>query len=85
MEPGVTCAVAPSPSHGVPAQFLLVPCIAAAAGAASSVGLEVVLGHPSPYAPDDIPLGEAMSTAHWALSQVQRVMCREGEDLADER
>jgi hypothetical protein len=36
----------------------------------------VVLGHPTPYAPDDIPLGEAMSTAHRALSQVQRVLRR---------
>jgi hypothetical protein len=26
-----------------------------------------------------------MSTAHQALSQAQRVLCREGEDLADER
>jgi hypothetical protein len=34
--------------------------------------------------PDDIPMGEAVSTAHWAVSQVQRVLCREGEDLANE-
>jgi hypothetical protein len=37
------------------------------------------------YTPDDIPLYEAMSTAHWALSQVQCVLRREGEGLADKR
>jgi hypothetical protein len=47
--------------------------------------MEVVLGHPTPYVPDDISVGEAMSTAHQALSQVQRVLHREGENLADER
>jgi hypothetical protein len=54
-------------------------------GTASGAGLEVVLGHPSPYASGDIPLDDAVSTAHRALSQVQRVLHREGEDLADER
>jgi hypothetical protein len=78
-------AVAPSPSHGASAPSPPVPRIAAAVGAASGTGLEVVLGHPTPYAPDDIPLGEAVSTAHRALSQVQRVLCREGGDLTDER
>jgi hypothetical protein len=62
-----------------------VPGTAAASGAATGVGMEVVLGHPTPYAPDDISVGEAMSTAHQALSQVQRVLHREGENLADER
>jgi hypothetical protein len=47
--------------------------------------MEVVLGHPTPYVPNNIPLGEAVSTTHRALSQVQRVLHREGEDLADER
>jgi hypothetical protein len=45
----------------------------------------VVLGHPTPYVPGDISMGEAMSTTHQALSQAQRVLHREGEDLADER
>jgi hypothetical protein len=65
--------------------ILVAPLTVAALGAATGAGMEVVLGHPTPYAPDDIPLGEAMSTAHRALSQVQRVLRREGEDLADER
>jgi hypothetical protein len=30
-------------------------------------------------------VGEAMSTAHQALSQARRVLHREGEDLVDER
>jgi hypothetical protein len=50
-----TCAAAPSPSHGAPVPSSPVPRIADGAGAASVVGLEVVLGHPTPYAPDDIP------------------------------
>jgi hypothetical protein len=55
------CALAPSPSHVVPAPFSLAPRTAAVTGAAAGAGLEVVLGHPTPYAPDDIPLGEAVS------------------------
>jgi hypothetical protein len=47
--------------------------------------MEVVLGHPTPYALGNISLGEAVSTAHQALSQAQRVLHREGEDLVDER
>jgi hypothetical protein len=47
--------------------------------------MEVVLGHPTPYVPSDISEGEAVSTAHQALSQAQRVLYRKGEDLADER
>jgi hypothetical protein len=47
--------------------------------------MEVVLGHPTPYVSGDISMGEAMSTTHQALSQAQRVLHREGEDLADER
>jgi hypothetical protein len=46
--------------------------------------MEVVLGHHTPYVSDDISLGEAVSTAHQALSQVQRILHREGEDLVDE-
>jgi hypothetical protein len=45
----------------------------------------VVLGHPTPYASGDISVSEAVSTAHQALSQVQCVLHRESEDLADER
>jgi hypothetical protein len=45
----------------------------------------VVLGHPTPYASGDISVGEAVSTAHQALSQAQHVLHHEGEDLADER
>jgi hypothetical protein len=40
------------------------PHRAAASGAATSVGMEVVLGHPTPYTPCDISVGEAVSTAH---------------------
>jgi hypothetical protein len=56
-----------------------------ASGAATGEGMEVVLGHPTPYAPGGISVGEAVSTAHLALSQAQRVLHRDGEDLADER
>jgi hypothetical protein len=55
-----------------------------AAVAATGEGMEVVLGHPTLYASGDISVGEAMSTAHQALSQAQRVLHHEGEDLADE-
>jgi hypothetical protein len=57
---------------------------ATVSGAATGKGMEVVLGHPTPYAPGDISVGEAMSTAHHALSQAQRILHHEGEDLADE-
>jgi hypothetical protein len=53
-------------------------------GAATDEGMEVVLGHPTPYASGDISVGEAMSTTHQALSQAQRILHREGGDLADE-
>jgi hypothetical protein len=61
-------SAAPSPSHGGTTPFSLATCTAATAGAAAGVGLDVVLGHPTPYAPDDIPLGETVSTTHLALS-----------------
>jgi hypothetical protein len=50
----------------------LAPHAAVAVGAAAGVivGPEVIMGHPTFYASDDIPLDEAMSTAHRALSQV---------------
>jgi hypothetical protein len=57
--------------------------LCAAAGAA--VGSEVIPGHPTLYASDDIPLDEAVSMAHRALSQVQRVLRLEDEGLTDER
>jgi hypothetical protein len=47
--------------------------------------MEVVLGHLTLYAPGDISVSEVMSTAHQALSQAQRMLHREGEDLANER
>jgi hypothetical protein len=43
------------------------------------------LGAPPLYTPSDISVSEALSTAHQALSQAQRVLCREGEDLTVER
>jgi hypothetical protein len=46
--------------------------------------MKVVLGHPTTYAPGDISVGEAVITAHQALSLAQRILHREGEDLADE-
>jgi hypothetical protein len=42
------------------------------------------LGHPTTYAPGYISVGEAVITAHQALSLAQRILHREGEDLADE-
>jgi hypothetical protein len=39
--------------------------------------------HPTSYALDDIPLEEAVSTAHRALSKVQRVLRWEDEGLTD--
>jgi hypothetical protein len=62
----------------------LAPCTAAASGAATGAGMEVVLWHPTPYVSGDISVGEAVSTIHQALSQAQRILHREGEDLADE-
>jgi hypothetical protein len=46
---------------------------------------EVIMGHPTFYALDDIPLDDAMSMAHRALSQAQRVLHWEDEGLIDER
>jgi hypothetical protein len=45
-----------------------VPHTAMASGAATGKGMEVVLGHPTPYAPGNISVREAMSTAHQAQS-----------------
>jgi hypothetical protein len=81
----VRVAAAPPPSRGAQAPLSSAPRRATTSGAATGEGMEVVMGHPTPYAPGDISVGEAVSTAHQALSQAQRVLHREGEDLADER
>jgi hypothetical protein len=78
-------AAAPPPSRGARAPLSSAPRRAAASRAAAGEGMEVVLGHRTPYAPGDISVSEAVSTAHQALSQAQRVLHREGEDLADKR
>jgi hypothetical protein len=64
----IHAAVAPPPSRGAHTPLSLVPCKAVASGAAAGEGMEVVLGHPTPYARGDISVGEAMSTTHQALS-----------------
>jgi hypothetical protein len=64
----VCTVVAPPPSRGARAPFSSSPRTVVALRAATDAGMEVVLGHPTPYASDDISLGEAMSTAHQALS-----------------
>jgi hypothetical protein len=81
----IHAAAAPPPSHGARAPLSSVPRRAAALGATTGKGMEVVLGHPTPYVPGDISVGEAVSMAHQAMSQVQRILHREGEDLVDER
>jgi hypothetical protein len=81
----VHVVAAPPPSRGARAPLSSVPHRVAASGAATSEGMEVVLGHPTPYASGDISVGEAMSTTHQALSQAQRVLHREGDDHVDER
>jgi hypothetical protein len=65
----VHTAVAPPPSRGARAPFSSVPRTVATSGAATGEGMEVVQGHPTPYAPGDISVGEAVSMAHQALSQ----------------
>jgi hypothetical protein len=45
--------------------------LSAASRAATDEGIEVVLGHPTPYMLGDVTVGEAVSTAHQALSQAQ--------------
>jgi hypothetical protein len=81
----IRTTVAPPPSRGARAPLSLAPFTVVVSGAATGAGMEVVLGHPTPYTLDDISLGEAMSMARQALSQVQRVLHRDGEDLTDER
>jgi hypothetical protein len=81
----VRTAVAPLPSRGVRAPISSALHRAADSGAAASEGMEVVMGHPTPYALGDIFMSEAVSTAHHTLSQAQCILRREGEDLADKR
>jgi hypothetical protein len=64
----VHTTAAPPPSRGARAPLSLAPRRAAASGAAAGEGIEVVLWHPTPYAPGDISVSEAVSTAHQALS-----------------
>jgi hypothetical protein len=65
----VRTVAAPPPSRGAHAPLSSTPRRAAASGAATSKGMEVVLGHPPLYTPGDISVSEALSTAHQALSQ----------------
>jgi hypothetical protein len=81
----VRTAVAPLPSRGVRAPISSALHRAADSGAAASEGMEVVMGHPTPYALGDIFMSEVVSTAHHTLSQAQCILRREGEDLADKR
>jgi hypothetical protein len=80
-----TRTAAPSPPRGASEASSPAPHVAAVAGATAdaAVGPEVILGHSTLYTPDDIPLDEVVSTAHRALSQVQRLLCREDEGLTD--
>jgi hypothetical protein len=61
------------------------PLVVTVVVAAHQQVVEVVLGLPTPYALGDISMGEAVSMAHQALSQAQRVLHCEGEELPDER
>jgi hypothetical protein len=82
----IAYTASPSPPHGATEASSPAPRAAAAVDTAAGVvgELEVVMGHPTFHAPDDIPLDEAVSTAHRALSQTQRVLRRDDEDLTDE-
>jgi hypothetical protein len=64
----VRTAVAPPSSRGAHAPLSSAPRRAATSGAAAGEGMEVVLGHPTPYAPGDISVREAVSMTHQALS-----------------
>jgi hypothetical protein len=60
----VRMVVASPAPRGARAPLSSVPRRVAASGAATGEGMEVVLGHPTPYMSGDISMGEAMSTAH---------------------
>jgi hypothetical protein len=81
----VRTVVAPLPSRGVRAPISSALHRAADSGAAAGEGMEVVMGHPTPYALGDIFVSEAVSTTHHALSQTQCILRREGEDLVEKR
>jgi hypothetical protein len=66
--------VAPPPSHGARAPFSPAPCTTATTGAATGAGLEVVLRHLTPYALDDIPLGEAVRPPYAGVGQAPCTM-----------
>jgi hypothetical protein len=67
----VVHVVAPSPPHATAEVSSPAPHAAAVMDTAANVvgEPEVVMGHPAFHATDDIPLDEAVSTAHRALSQ----------------
>jgi uncharacterized protein (DUF3084 family) len=46
--------------------------------------LEVILGYPSIMAPRSVSLDEVVGTAHWALTQVQGVLCHERRSIIEE-
>jgi hypothetical protein len=83
----VVCTAVPSPPLAAAgASSSALGTAAPADAAADAVGEpEVVMGHPTCHAPGDISLDGAVSTALRALSQVQRVLCQEDGDLANER
>jgi hypothetical protein len=60
----VCTVAAPLPSRGAWAPLSSVPRRSAASGAAAGEGIEVVLGHPTPYVSGNISVCEAMSMAH---------------------
>jgi hypothetical protein len=82
----VVRSVAPSSPLAAVAASSSVLGAAAPADATADVmeETEVVTGHPTYHAPGDISLDGAVSTALRALSQLQHVLRREDEDLADE-
>jgi hypothetical protein len=77
-------AASPGPVVGVSSSS---PCSATAVDATADVAgeSEVVMGHATFHMPDDVSLDEVVSTASWALSQVQCVLRWEDGDLIDER
>jgi hypothetical protein len=84
--PVLRSAAPSSPLAAAAASSSMLGTAAPAGAAADAVKeMEVVTGHPTYHGPGDISLDGAVSTALRALSQVQHVLRREDEDLADER
>jgi hypothetical protein len=83
----IMCSMAPSSPLAAAATSSSTLGAAAPADAVADAveETEVVMGHPTYHAPDDISLDGVVSTTLRALSQVQRVLRREDGDLADER